>query len=122
MARTTETTETSIQTSTNSNTRTNSRPTKPKNTKKNAVSNSVKSRISSLSVQKPLSAQKKVSKDNKTISRKRPLKLDIISTEQRLQLIRELAYSFAEQRGFIAGDEQADWLQAEQKIDASLIN
>jgi len=92
-------TEASIQASTHSNTRTNSRSTKPKNIRKNAVS-----------------------KNNKTISRKKPLKLDIISTDQRLQMIRELAYSFAEQRGFIAGNEQADWLQAEHEIDAILIN
>ena len=38
--------------------------------------------------------------------------------DDRLGMIAEAAYIKAEKRGFIAGDEQECWLEAEQEIDA----
>ena len=39
------------------------------------------------------------------------------SAENRLRMIAEAAYIKAEKRGFIVGDEQACWLEAELEID-----
>jgi hypothetical protein len=44
-----------------------------------------------------------------------------ISPEERFQMISEAAYFRAEQRGFVAGDDLADWLAAESGIDALLL-
>ncbi len=41
------------------------------------------------------------------------------NAERRL-MIAEAAYFIAEQRGFAAGDELSDWLQAEQQIQAGM--
>ncbi len=38
---------------------------------------------------------------------------------ERQKKVSEAAYYLAEQRGFSAGDELGDWLQAEQQIDAT---
>ena len=43
-----------------------------------------------------------------------------VNAEQRWQMIAEAAYLKAEQRGFAAGNELADWTAAEQEIDALL--
>ena len=40
------------------------------------------------------------------------------SDDDRLSMIAEAAYIKAENRGFIVGDEQACWLEAELEIDA----
>ncbi|MCL4792377.1 MAG: DUF2934 domain-containing protein [Gammaproteobacteria bacterium] len=44
-----------------------------------------------------------------------------ISPEERVQMISEAAYFRAEQRGFMVGDDLADWLAAESDIDALLL-
>ena len=44
-----------------------------------------------------------------------------VSTEERFQMISEAAYFRAEQRGFMAGDDLADWLAAESDVDALLL-
>ena len=36
------------------------------------------------------------------------------------QMVAEAAYYRAEKRGFALGDEQADWLEAEQEVKAKL--
>lgn len=45
-----------------------------------------------------------------------------ISPEERFQMISEAAYFRAEQRGFMVGDDLADWLTAESEIDALLLD
>lgn len=44
-----------------------------------------------------------------------------ISPEERFQMISEAAYFRAELRGFMVGDELADWLAAETEVDALLL-
>jgi hypothetical protein len=44
-----------------------------------------------------------------------------ISLEERFQMISEVAYFKAKRRGFLAGDELADWLAAEAEVDALLM-
>lgn len=41
-----------------------------------------------------------------------------ISREERLHMIEQAAYFRAEQRGFSAGDEMQDWLDAEAEVNA----
>lgn len=43
-----------------------------------------------------------------------------ITPEQRYRLIAEAAYHRAQQRGFAAGGELQDWLEAEAEVDARL--
>jgi Protein of unknown function (DUF2934) len=43
-----------------------------------------------------------------------------VSADERLRMIAEAAYYIAESRGFQGGDNHADWLAAEQQIDAAL--
>lgn len=40
--------------------------------------------------------------------------------DKREAMIRLVAYSFYERRGFVEGDELADWLQAEMEVDRQL--
>lgn len=44
----------------------------------------------------------------------------LISPEERLNLISEAAYYRAEQRGFIHGGHEQDWLDAERSVDELL--
>ncbi len=44
------------------------------------------------------------------------------SQEERFQMISEAAYYKSEQRGFMVGDDLADWLAAESEIDALLLD
>jgi hypothetical protein len=43
-----------------------------------------------------------------------------ISAEERLRMIRRLAYLQAEKRGFQGGSPLEDWLQAEAEVDAQI--
>jgi len=43
-----------------------------------------------------------------------------IGAEERLRMIREVAYSFYERRGFVQGHDLEDWLEAEADVDAML--
>ena len=43
------------------------------------------------------------------------------SPEERFQMISEAAWFRAELRGFIAGDDLADWLAAETEVDTRLL-
>jgi hypothetical protein len=43
-----------------------------------------------------------------------------LSAEERRRLIAEAAYLRAEQRGFIGGDPEKDWMEAEADLDARL--
>jgi Protein of unknown function (DUF2934) len=43
-----------------------------------------------------------------------------VSREERWRMVAEAAYYRARQRDFAAGDEVADWLQAERDVDAQL--
>lgn len=43
-----------------------------------------------------------------------------VTAEARRAMIAEKAYLRAERRGFIPGNEDADWLAAEQEVDALL--
>jgi len=60
----------------------------------------------------------------KTESRRTPKKPEIVKTEPRANLIpinledevRRLAYLFSERRGFEAGHETEDWLNAEREV------
>jgi hypothetical protein len=44
-----------------------------------------------------------------------------VDPERRAAMIAEAAYYRAERRGFATGDEIADWLSAEQEVDAVLL-
>jgi Protein of unknown function (DUF2934) len=55
-------------------------------------------------------------KSPRTLSSKRPL-----TSQEREQIIATMAYLRAEQRGFVPGHEQEDWLQAEAEVDRSII-
>lgn len=41
-----------------------------------------------------------------------------ISAEERQRLTQEIAYLFAEKRGFSGGDAVADWLEAEAEVNS----
>ena len=41
---------------------------------------------------------------------------DWSNLEDRYEMIAEAAYYKAEQRGFVVGDEELDWLEAEQEL------
>lgn len=43
-----------------------------------------------------------------------------ISAEERLRMIREVAYSFYERRGFVHGHDLEDWIEAEAHVDRML--
>jgi len=43
-----------------------------------------------------------------------------VSREERWRMVAEAAYYRARQRNFAAGDEVADWLQAEHDVDEQL--
>lgn len=43
-----------------------------------------------------------------------------VTATQREQMIREAAYFAAERRGFVGGDQDQDWVQAQQQVDALL--
>ena len=43
-----------------------------------------------------------------------------ISREQRQAMVAEAAYFMAERRGFVGGDPEQDWREAEAEIDALL--
>ena len=43
-----------------------------------------------------------------------------VTPEQRQSMIAKTAYLKAERRGFIGGDPEQDWLEAEMEVDASL--
>ncbi len=45
-----------------------------------------------------------------------------IDNQTRLELIGELAYLRAEQRGFKGGSQEQDWLEAEMEIDSLLLH
>lgn len=53
-------------------------------------------------------------------SRKNPATPTVYTSAQRLQMINEAAYFFAEKRGFTGGDPMEDWLKAENEIDKRL--
>lgn len=44
-----------------------------------------------------------------------------ISAEERVRMISDAAYYRAEARGFLGGDPERDWLEAEAEIDALLL-
>lgn len=46
----------------------------------------------------------------------------VISHERRRRLIELTAYRKAERRGFIGGDPEQDWLEAEREIDQLLLS
>lgn len=60
---------------------------------------------------------KKVSTKNESIPHAQPT-----TPVEREHRIAVAAYYCALQRGFAEGDPAADWLQAEQEIDAELLN
>lgn len=43
-----------------------------------------------------------------------------VTPEERYHMIAEAAYYIAERRGFLGGDLEADWLEAEREIDRKL--
>jgi Protein of unknown function (DUF2934) len=43
-----------------------------------------------------------------------------VSADERLRMIADCAYFLAQARGFMPGDTQSDWLEAEARIDAQL--
>lgn len=45
---------------------------------------------------------------------------DVISSQQRQQMINEAAYYLAQRRGFISGNPVDDWLAAEAEVDQQL--
>jgi hypothetical protein len=57
----------------------------------------------------------------KTPNKKTATKTTGVSSDVRLQMIREAAYYKAEKRGFSPGNDHQDWVEAEQEIDQLLI-
>lgn len=45
---------------------------------------------------------------------------DNLTHEQRMKMIAEAAYYLAEKRGFIGGNPEQDWLEAESRIEEQL--
>ncbi|NOX43417.1 MAG: DUF2934 domain-containing protein [Gammaproteobacteria bacterium] len=83
------------------------------NQETSASKTSASKEVSSKSSTKPVKTKQN---STKTIQTE-----EIVSTEQRLQMIRDTAYNIAEQRGFTPGNEHTDWLQAETRVDALLL-
>jgi hypothetical protein len=74
-------------------------------------------------VQKP-SAMQSAQSTNRVVAKRGDMpraKPAAIAPETRQQLIATLAYSIAERRGFVPGNELDDWLQAEAEVDARMI-
>jgi hypothetical protein len=66
---------------------------------------------------KPATPRKVVSLKSKTP----PQPTSFVEPEKRAAMIAEAAYYRAERRGFAGGNEIADWLSAEQEVDAILL-
>lgn len=66
-------------------------------------------------------ADKIKSRLDKTQSTDRSLGAGGVDAETRLRLIERAAYLRAEKRGFIGGDSEQDWLEAEREIDHLLL-
>jgi hypothetical protein len=58
--------------------------------------------------------------DSSVIVRELPNGATTLTAEEREQLIAETAYRIAELRGFGAGHDLDDWLEAEREVDAML--
>ena len=58
----------------------------------------------------------KIKNDESIIKRTSAANIDNAEKNKRLAMITEAAYFMAEKRGFIAGHEMDDWLEAEKKI------
>lgn len=67
------------------------------------------------------SAAQRSSAANRQTNKKSVEPAPCISLEERFQMISEAAYFRAEQRGFLVGDDLADWLAAETEVDALLL-
>lgn len=48
------------------------------------------------------------------------LTINTLEPEERQQMIAEAAYYIAEQRGFVPGQHEQDWLEAERQVDETL--
>ena len=78
-----------------------------------AVARAVPARVASATGQVPVTPRHPVTKAVEPVP--------CVSPEERFQMISEAAYFRAEQRGFLAGDDLADWLAAESDVDALLL-
>lgn len=65
-------------------------------------------------------AKKTTTVRKKATNRPRIAAKTLLSDEQRYQMVAEAAYYNAEKRGFMAGSDIQDWLDAEKKVNASL--
>lgn len=61
-----------------------------------------------------------MAKTSKARSKKQETQTSDLSTDEFRSMIAEAAYYKAEQRGFMAGFEQQDWIQAENDIAVAL--
>lgn len=91
------------------------KPTKKAVVKKSTVKKGTKKK----SVAKKTSVKKKISssKPDKSSSSRSGIN---ISSEERWRMIAVAAYHKAEKRGFVSGDENQDWLDAEKEVDEVL--
>lgn len=62
----------------------------------------------------------KQSKKEKKAKKAKATATQLVSPEQRLEMIATAAYYIAERHGFTAGESSADWRAAEKEIDAVL--
>ena len=61
---------------------------------------------------------KKKNNTNKSASSK---KINSVSLVERERMVAVVAYYKAENRGFVSGNENLDWLEAEKEVDAILL-
>ena len=70
--------------------------------------------------EKVLSRPAKKKTPQKSVPKTQELSENIVSPEERLEMIAEAAYYRAEQRGFDPYDQVKDWLEAEKIVDEML--
>ena len=74
-------------------------------------------------IQKVTAKTKKPTRRKATARRRKPLATPprAIAAELRRQMISEAAYYKAESRGFVGGDPELDWHEAETEVDTILL-
>lgn len=66
---------------------------------------------------KAATTKKSGSANKETIKARKTEIQESVALEQRIEMIRKAAYFKAEQRGFVGGDPEQDWLDAETEVD-----
>ncbi len=69
-------------------------------------------------VSRPLAANQAVVTRNARAPAAKAVTKPVLAFAERLSLVAETAYYLSENRGFLPGYDLADWLEAEQRVDA----